>query len=172
MMTAKLSPEEKNKRKALFGTLRDGLRPLKPYQWRLGDETLIEIPVTTMPLLRTPFHLSYLAYLSGYSTALAMGYFRACVRLCQLTRTQPSLLLHAHDFLGCNDARDLSFFPGMNIPHEKKLDFAGRVIDLLVGEFTVVNLLQHSQEAARAVDLPFREPGSQQSSLPLGEHSV
>ena len=28
----------------------EGLRPLKPYQWQVGADRLLEIPVTTMPL--------------------------------------------------------------------------------------------------------------------------
>ena len=34
-MTTKLSPEEKKNRKLLFGQLRDGLRPLRPYRWQI-----------------------------------------------------------------------------------------------------------------------------------------
>ena len=33
-MTTKLSPEEKENRKLLFGQLRDGLRSLRPYRWQ------------------------------------------------------------------------------------------------------------------------------------------
>src|SRR5256885_6974058 len=51
-MTAKLTDEERERRKALFGKLSDGLQPLKPYRWRVGDGTLVEIPVTTMPVFK------------------------------------------------------------------------------------------------------------------------
>ncbi|MGB7304606.1 MAG: polysaccharide deacetylase family protein, partial [Burkholderiaceae bacterium] len=45
--TAKLTPEERAKRKGLFGKFADGLRPVKPYIWNLGDDKrLLEIPVT------------------------------------------------------------------------------------------------------------------------------
>ena len=67
---ADLTPEELAEREALFGSFRDGTRPLKPYRWALGDG-LIEVPVTTMPLLRTPIHMSYLMYLGERSPALA-----------------------------------------------------------------------------------------------------
>ena len=57
---ADLTPEERAERDALFGSFREGTRPLKPI---VGDWTvtgLIEVPVTTMPVLRTPIHMSYL----------------------------------------------------------------------------------------------------------------
>jgi len=74
-MTAKLDAEERRKRKLLFGSARDGLRSIRAYKWRIGDETLLEIPVTTLPILRVPFHLSYILYLSTFSPALARAYF-------------------------------------------------------------------------------------------------
>src|SRR5688572_2218704 len=80
--TSRLTPEEKKQRKALFGTLGDAMRPVKPFQWAIGDRTLLEIPVTTMPLLRIPIHLSYVLYLSKFSPAAARAYFRAALAMC------------------------------------------------------------------------------------------
>ncbi|MBZ0304329.1 MAG: polysaccharide deacetylase family protein, partial [Anaerolineae bacterium] len=62
-MTAKLTPEEKKERAKLFGTLSEGMRPNKPYQWQLEGGDLVEIPVTTMPVLKVPIHVSYVLYL-------------------------------------------------------------------------------------------------------------
>ena len=61
--TAKLTPEEREQRKELFGSFSDGFRPVKPYDWQLPDGgRLLEMPVTTMPVFKTPFHFSYLLY--------------------------------------------------------------------------------------------------------------
>ena len=102
-MTARLSSEDAYQRKQLFGTLGEGLRPIRPYRWRLGAEVpdggLLEIPVTTMPVFRVPFHLSYILYLSAFSPALALVYFRMALMLCRATGTPPSLLLHPLDFM-------------------------------------------------------------------------
>ena len=72
-MTTELSPEEKESRKLLYGEFRDGFQPLRPYRWQIagGSESLIEIPVTTMPIFRIPFHVSYILYISRFSPALA-----------------------------------------------------------------------------------------------------
>ncbi|MEO7049895.1 MAG: polysaccharide deacetylase family protein, partial [Ferruginibacter sp.] len=42
---SKLSKEEKESRKELFGSFKEGFYPLKPYQWNLQNEkSLLEIP--------------------------------------------------------------------------------------------------------------------------------
>lgn len=126
-----------DERANLYGGWRDGLRPLRPYQWQLQDGKLLEIPVTTFPLMRTPIHLTYLLYLSGVSQRVALEYFRAALRLCRLTGAAPSLLLHPLDFLGKDDVPDLAFFPGMNASGEEKTGFVSEVLDLFRGRFAV-----------------------------------
>ncbi len=149
-MTAKLTPEEREKRRALFGKLRDGLQPLKPYRWEVNGRTLIEIPVTTMPGGKIPIHVSYLLYLSVFSETLALQYFKAALKLCRMTGVQPSLLLHPLDFLGAEDERDLSFFPAMRLPAAKKLQIVGAAVKLLTDNFTVLTMQQHAREVARS----------------------
>lgn len=68
---SELSAEEKERRKALFGSFSDALRPVKPYRWTLAEESLLELPVTTMPLFKTPIHFSYLIYLASLSELAA-----------------------------------------------------------------------------------------------------
>jgi hypothetical protein len=154
-MTAKLSDEEREKRKALFGTAREGLRPLKPYRWRLdGGAGLLEIPVTTMPIFKLPIHVSYLLYLSRLAKPVALAYFQTALKLCRLTGIGPSLLLHPLDFLGRDDTRELSFFPGMNLTSEEKLETVGQILRSLASEFTVVNVERHAQTASLSSSLP------------------
>lgn len=160
-MTARLSAAEKRQRAALFGTLREGLRPNRPYRWALGDGGMVEIPVTTLPLLRLPIHFSYLVYLSGYSPALASAYFATALRLCRMSGAQPSLLLHSLDFLGHEDVEALAFFPGMGLSAERKLAVVGDAVDQLTSHFRVLTLEQHAREVAadprlRRVDPRFR----------------
>ena len=147
-MTARMSPEERRKRAALFGTLREGLRPNHPYRWALDEGEMVEIPVTTMPLLRAPIHFSYLVYLGSHSPALAAAYFESALRLCRMSGAQPSLLLHSLDFVGHDDIRELAFFPGMSLPLEKKLAIVGDAVDRLARHFRVLTMEQHAREVA------------------------
>ena len=147
-MTARMSPEERRKRAALFGTLREGLRPNHPYRWAFDEGEMVEIPVTTLPLLRAPIHFSYLVYLGGISPALAAAYFESALRLCRLSGAQPSLLLHSLDFVGRDDLRELAFFPGMNLPLERKLAIVGDAVDRLARHFRVLTMEQHARAVA------------------------
>lgn len=139
-MTARLSREERLKRKALFGTFREGARPLKPYRWRTDDGPLTELPVTTMPFLRVPIHASYLLYLSTLSWNLALAHLRVSLMLCRQTGTPPSFLLHPLDFLGGDDEKDLGFFPAMDLPAKRKVAFMAEVVRILTDGFGVVPL--------------------------------
>ena len=66
-----MSEEEKEKRKKLFGKLSDGFQSLKPFKWDVDGQELVEIPVTTLPVFKTPIHASYVIYLSTFSNAAA-----------------------------------------------------------------------------------------------------
>ncbi len=99
--TSDLPPHEKELRKELFGGFKEGFRPVKPFNWELSSgENLLEIPVTTIPFFKTPFHLSYLLYLSRFSHRLMFSYLNTAIALCKLTKTAPSFLLHPLDLLG------------------------------------------------------------------------
>jgi hypothetical protein len=158
-MTSRLSPEEKEKRKALFGGLKDGLRPIRPYQWRLADARLLEIPVTTMPFLKVPIHASYILYISSLlSPAVALAYFKGALALCRLTGTRPSILLHPLDFLGGDDEPSLAFFPAMRMPRERKLHILDRILRILGEEHRVISLAEHARELQKATPLPVHAP--------------
>jgi peptidoglycan-N-acetylglucosamine deacetylase len=141
---AHLSANDLERRRSLFGSFRNGFRPLKPYRWG-GKNGLLEIPVTTMPIFRIPIHLSYVLYLSTFSAALAVGYFRTALALCRSTGVSPSLLLHPLDFLGEDDKVGLDFFPAMKLRADKKLRLVGDVLAAYCEEFQVVSLREHAR---------------------------
>lgn len=155
-MTAGLTPEEREKRKDLFGSFRDGRQPLTPYAWQVGEKKLLEIPVTTLPLLKVPFHVSYALYLSVISPLLGRAYFSFALRACRLAGVQPSILLHPLDFLGKEDAPELAFFPAMGLPAERKLAVVEKLLDRLASGFRVVPMGVHAREALAAGGLPTR----------------
>jgi protoporphyrinogen oxidase len=138
---ADLTSDQRAERDALFGPFREGSRPLKPYRWRLDGSALTEVPVTTMPGLRTPIHMSYLMYLAERSSpGMAHRYLAAALRLCRWTGVAPSLLLHSHDFVGVDDVGAMSFFPGFRLSGTVKMRLVARCVDLLRRDFDVVPL--------------------------------
>ncbi len=144
--TASLSQEQRNERQALFGSANEGLRPVHPYRWRLDDgEDLLELPVTTMPLLRVPMHVSYLLQLHQSSPALARAYFSAGLLACRLRGVGPSLLLHPLDLLDAKDAARLEFFPGMGLPAAEKVRVVKWALSAMTRHFTVVGTGEHAR---------------------------
>jgi hypothetical protein len=157
--TAKISAEDRKRRAGLFGSFADGRRPVKPFVWRTatGGE-LLEIPVTTVPLLRTPFHFSYLLYLGRVSEDLMMAYLRLALQLCRTTGTPPSFLLHPLDLLSGEDAPELRFFPGMDVSAQRKRAIFVRVLREIGRRFQVVTMGGQAEQemerpAARRVQL-------------------
>jgi hypothetical protein len=160
-----LTKEQKEKRKGLFGKFSDGFQPLRPYRWG-GSDGLLEIPVTTMPIFRTPMHLSYVIYLSRFSKVAAETYFRTALRLARLRGIQPSLLLHPLDFLGKDKVPQLSFFPGMDIDTAEKLEFFDLMVECIKREFEPITMEQHARAELAKTGLKRRilPPASAQSA--------
>jgi len=137
-----LPVEEKKARKELFGKFSDGLRPNKPYFHSLsGGQQLLEIPVSTIPIFRIPFHLSYLVYLSGISPLLMKVYLSLAILMCRITNTSPSYLLHPLDLIGGDKVTALAFFPGMNITTQKKVEVLKYVLRKFKNKFEVQTML-------------------------------
>jgi hypothetical protein len=147
--TTRLTAAEKQQRKALFGTWKDALSPVRPFRWALVAGELLEIPVTTMPWFKLPMHLSYLLYLGRISHVAARAYFRTALGLCRLTGTAPSILLHPLDFLDGEDCPQLRFFPGMDIPLQRKLQRVDELLMLLARRFEIVTMCEHAERALR-----------------------
>lgn len=144
--SAKLTGEQREQRALLFGSWRDGRRPIVPYHWTMPSGSLLELPVTTMPVLRVPMHVSYVLYLEQLSPALARAYFRAALATCRLAKVGPSILLHPLDLLGGDDLPDsgLEFFPGMALPGARKRRLVADCLAMLKDRFEVVPVGEHA----------------------------
>lgn len=130
-----LSQEQRLERRDLFGSFRDGFDANRPYRVATAEGAISVVPVTTMPLVRLPIHVSYLLYIARFSPAAAAAYFESALRLCSLTHTPPSILLHPLDFIDGSDCPDLRFFPAMDMPASKKMRIAAGAIDALRSRF-------------------------------------
>jgi peptidoglycan-N-acetylglucosamine deacetylase len=139
-----MSEHERKKRKKLFGKFSDGFQTLKPYVRHVDGRGLVEIPVTTLPGIKTPIHASYVIYLSTFSVTLARTYWRAALAACRLAGVQPSLLLHPLDLLCGDDTSELKFFPGMGLPIDQKLRLLSEILESFTSAFDVVNMRRHA----------------------------
>ena len=139
-----LSRKERDQRKQLFGSLRNGFLPLRPYRWQGPAEGLLEIPVSTMPIFKVPIHFSYVMYLASFSVSLAIVYFKTAIEFCRWNRVEPSLLLHPLDFVGGDEEPSLAFFPGMSLPTTSKSELATRLLQWMTNRFQCVTMAEYS----------------------------
>jgi hypothetical protein len=129
-----------------------------------SGRTLLEIPVTTIPLVKTPFHLSYLLYLSRVSEAAMEAYLRFAIALCRLTGTEPSFLLHPLDLLGGDQAPSLRFFPGMDLSGERKHTLFKRVMRVLAEHYRLVDMETHARAIQARQALLLRPSGGSRAA--------
>ena len=160
--TSNLTKEEKKQRKKIFGSLKDAIKPVKPYRWHLNsNDTLLEMPVTTMPIIKIPFHLSYLLYLSRFSQHLMSLYLKTALTLCRMTQTEPSFLLHPLDLISGDQIPELAFFPGMDISSSRKIELFKKVLTSLSKHFMLVNMSFHAESILQrnniSVEYPYVE---------------
>jgi peptidoglycan-N-acetylglucosamine deacetylase len=157
LRTAHLTVAERARRADLFGSLGDVLRPNRPYQWRLPDgRRLLEIPVTTMPLTRLPFHQSYIVYLAAFSRPLALAYFRTALAACRARGIHPNILFHPLDWLGGEEIAALRFFPGMALRASKKVALLRDSLRLVQESFTFESMGVQALRLSSGGDLPQR----------------
>jgi peptidoglycan/xylan/chitin deacetylase (PgdA/CDA1 family) len=152
--TATHAAAEEAEERELFGSLSDGLRPIKPYPWNTAAGPIVEIPVTTLPLLKLPIHMTYLMYLWQFSPRAARTYFSLALLASRMWRIRPSMLLHPLDFLGAEDDAEMRFFPGMGVPRDEKLAFVDEVLAKLSKTYHVVPMVEQARELRALWGLP------------------
>ena len=186
-LTARLDDKQKTERKKLFGTWDEGFKWLRPYAWEIendvverrklksavghrlsaiGRTRLLEIPVTTMPWLKVPIHVSYLLYLDQFSRFAAINYWRMALTLCRMSGVAPSLLLHPLDFLDREDDRDLDFFPAMRVPSARKIELLDKVLSMMTTHYDVRPMREHAAalECCSSTQPSIQEPKTEQRS--------
>ncbi|MGV3483619.1 MAG: polysaccharide deacetylase family protein, partial [Planctomycetaceae bacterium] len=68
MLRSGLDGEQRKKASKLYGGWSSAFQSNRPYQRSVEGATLWELPVTTMPVSRTPIHFSYLTFLASFSS--------------------------------------------------------------------------------------------------------
>ena len=119
---------------------------------------ITELPVTTLPGLRVPIHVSYLLYLAAVSPRMASAYFAAALAACRARHIEPSILLHPLDFLGADDVATLAFFPAMTLGGARKTALVEGFLRQLGARYDVVGMLTHVERIERRGGLATRQP--------------
>jgi hypothetical protein len=98
-----------------------------------------------MPVLKAPFHLSYLLYLARVSENLMMSYLRTALAACRASGVEPSFLLHPLALLGGDQVKELAFFPVMDLSGARKMVLFRKVLRALGERYRLVTMSQHAR---------------------------
>ena len=143
--STKLDKAARDERHDLFGKFADGFELNRHHRIDTESGPIEEIPVTTMPGLRLPIHISYVLYIATMSPSLAIAYFRCALELCRLTGTEPSILLHPLDFIDERECPELRFFPAMSLKADVKVGIVDKAVRMLASAFDVVPVINFSE---------------------------
>jgi peptidoglycan-N-acetylglucosamine deacetylase len=146
LRSTRLADDDREQRNELFGSFADGLGPNRLHRTMTPSGSIAVVPVTTMPLLRIPIHLSYVMHLRTISRTLAQAYIRSALHACKLSGTQPSLLLHPLDFIGASECPELKFFPGMQLDLADRSSVTNDFLTVFSSMFSVKPLRDHVRE--------------------------
>ena len=64
----------------------------------------------------------------------------------------PSLLLHPTDFLDERDVPEMSFFPAMKIPSERKIELVRHTLSTLRDHWSPGTMLDHARKSGADVE--------------------
>ena len=116
-----LTKEDKKQRKELFGKFRRRFRPVKAFSCTLpSGKCILEIPVSTIPLLKVPFHLSYLLYLSRFSPAIMHAYLTVAIIYAKSPARPRVFYCIRSTWSEATRSPPLSFFPAWTCPRQEK----------------------------------------------------
>lgn len=165
--TASQEAADRAERRELFGAFREGRRSIRPYLWQTRSGPLVEIPVTTFPVLRLPIHMTYLLYLWQFSPRLTKLYLKMALSACRRLNIGPSILLHPLDFLGQEDDPDLRFFPGMRLARTQKRELLDELLTRLTAQFQLVPMCEHAEHVRRQLGVaPLKSATAAPAPLP------
>jgi peptidoglycan-N-acetylglucosamine deacetylase len=135
-----------------------GLASLHPYPlgaralWMRGASKLVEVPVTTMPFLRLPFHASFNLALNSFgmgNSLFNIGY--ACT---WRTKTPLNYVFHVCELAELGDDRRLDKHWGLTLPVEERERVADRLIEKIKSKYQVMTTQSYVQQMQRGTACP------------------
>lgn len=126
-----------------------GLSPLRPYHpsyeaiWKRGQMKIIEIPITTIPWLRLPFHTSFT--LAGYHMGFGCGLFKLGYALLSLTNLPLNFVFHTNELSVPIYEERIRRQLGLNLPLETKQKICDYILRTIKKDFDILTTLEYSR---------------------------
>ena len=118
-----------------------GFSPLNPYHpsrkdiWRRGQRGIVEVPVSTVPVARVPYHSSFV--IAAHNFNMGPSVFYTGFFLTRLMRLPLNYVFHAAELADSNRDSRLSYFQGLRIPLKKRYEMINLILKNITENFTV-----------------------------------
>jgi peptidoglycan-N-acetylglucosamine deacetylase len=125
-----------------------GFSSLKPYYpdkiklWKKGGMKIIEIPITTMPGLRLPFHASFTfaAYQVGFGSAL----FDLGFALLRMTSCPLNFVFHTNELSDPIEDREIRRQYGLKLPLKEKYGLCNHMLNAIRNDYDIITSLEYA----------------------------
>jgi peptidoglycan-N-acetylglucosamine deacetylase len=137
-----------NRKNHYLGKFIYGFSPLKPYHpnknklWEKGDMKIIEIPITTMPGLRLPFHASFtLATCQiGFGSAL----FDLGLALLKMTPYPLNFVFHTNELSDPIADKKIRRQYGLKLPLKEKYKLCNHILCAIRNDYNIITSLEYA----------------------------
>lgn len=125
-----------------------GFAPLKPYHpdpdklWKKGNLRLLEIPITTMPWIRLPFHASFTFAL--YQMGLGSALFDLGYALLKMTSLPLNFVFHTNELSTPITDQRIQRQYGLSLSLAKKYKICNHILGLIRDDFKVITSLEYT----------------------------
>lgn len=131
-----------------LGRFSYGFSPLIPYNpcmeaiWKRGKMRLLEVPITTMPYLRFPFHTSFA--FAAYQLGFGYGLFKLGYSLLKTTSLPLNFVFHTNELSNSIYIEKIKRQLGLNLPVETKQEICNNVLSAIKKDFRTVTSLEYA----------------------------
>ncbi len=136
-----------------LGRFFHGRAPLFPYHpdpdciFKKGSMDIIEVPITTMPFFRIPFHVSFT--FATYALGLGLALFNTGYSLLKHTSLPLNLIFHTNELADPFSDKRIRRQLGLNLPLKTKEMICRHILDHITKDF----ILLPTREYATSLDV-------------------
>jgi hypothetical protein len=119
-----------------------GFSSLAPYHpcnnavWKKGNMKIVEVPITTMPVLRMPFHMSF--NFAMYHLGFGCGLFNLGYMLLNMTSLPLNFVFHTNELSDSIHIKKIKRQFGLSLPLETKQRICNQVLTAIKKNFNIV----------------------------------
>lgn len=138
--------DKNHKKNGTYGNLKCVFAPTTPYMprknccWKKGDRKIWETPVSFFPLLKLPFHFSYILALQERSIFASRLYYNSAITYTSILNRPLLYLFHGLELVDPNLIKKIKFQPGTSIPLKQKIHGVKSILESIQSMFNIICL--------------------------------